>query len=305
MIRTSLLAPRKTFQRAQRLFILAALSLLPNGGVVAAEQVGFDELQSQAKLAYVRGQHGEAFALVTRAISVEPQNPRGYFVRARFHEESHEPAKAIADYDQVIKLDPHLPDAWQNRGSEHFKLGHIKESIADFDKFIELVPEQAPYHWQRGISYYYAGRFEEGRKQFESHQTVNSNDVENAVWHFLCVARASSLEKARAALIPIQGDSRVPMMEVHALFAGKLKPEDVLKSASAGDLPKPRLNHQLFYAHLYLGLYFEATGDDQQAREHVTKAAGPYQSGDYMGDVARVHLQLGWPTEKSSENGNK
>jgi lipoprotein NlpI len=289
---------------AQRLFIFAAMGLLPNG-VFAAEQPSFEELQRQAKQAFVAGKTNEAFELVTRAISLEPQKPHGYFIRGRFHEDNHEPAKAIADYDQVIKLDPHLPDAWQNRGSEHFKLGHIKESIADFDKFIELVPEQGPYHWQRGIAYYYAGRFEEGRKQFESHQTVNSNDVENAVWHFLCVARASGLEKARAVLIPIKGDARVPMMEVHSLFAGKLKPEDVLKAARAENLSLLRLNRQLFYAHLYLGLYFEAKGDDQQAREHISKAAGQYQTGDYMGDVARVHLQLRWPREKSAEKETK
>jgi len=296
MIRIPIFCPFKNSQTGLLVLVFIALRLSV-ARLVAAEQVGSDELQRQAKLAFVTGKTNEAFALVTRAISVEPQNPHGYFIRARFHEDNHEPAKAIADYDQVIQLDPKLPHAWQNRGSEHFKLGHIKESLADLDKFIELVPQQAPYHWQRGISLYYAGRFEEGRKQFESHQTVNSNDVENAVWHFLCVARASGLEKARAALIPIKGDARVPMMEVHALFAGKLKPEDVLKAAGAGNLPPPRLNRQLFFAHLYLGLYFEAIGDDPRTREHITKAANQYQTGDYMGDVARVHLQLRWPKE--------
>ena len=259
----------------QRFFfgVIAATISLAVSTIVAAEKSAFEELLDKAKTAYTNNKREEAVTLATQAIKYEPKNPRGYFVRARFHEENHEPAKAISDYDQVLELDPRLADAWQHRGGEHFKLGHIKESIADFDKFIELVPQQAPYHWQRGISLYYAGRFEDGRKQFESHQTVNPNDVENAVWHFLCVARAAGVEKARAALIPIKGDARVPMMEVHALFAGKAKPEDVLKAAGAGGPPTLRLNRQLFYAHLYLGLYFEVIGDDRQAREHITKAA--------------------------------
>src|SRR5206468_3164056 len=138
--------------------------------------------------------------------------------------------------NQALKLNPRMADAWQNRGIIHFKLAHIDESISDFDEVIKLNPAQAPYHWQRGICYYYAGRFEEGRKQFELHQTVNPNDVENAVWHFLCVARASGLDRARAALIPIQGDARVPMAEVHALFAGRLQPEEVLAVARRGEL---------------------------------------------------------------------
>ena len=47
-----------------------------------------------------------------------------------------------------------------------------------------LRPDQEPAHWKRGISYYYAGRFDEGRKQFEGYQTVDDNDVENAVWRY-------------------------------------------------------------------------------------------------------------------------
>jgi len=280
----------------RRIFVLfAALTLFPTDLVISAEQVNVETLLARARSAYATGKRDEALKLATQAIETEPKNPSGYFIRARFHEESHEPGKAITDYDQVLKLDPSAAQAWQHRGGEHFKLAHIKESLADFDKFIELMPQQAPHHWQRGIALYYAGRFAEGRKQFELHQTVNSDDVENAVWHFLCLARESGIDAARAALIPIKGDARIPMMEVHALFAGKAKVEDVLKAASVDGTPRSQLNRHLFYAHLYLGLYFEATGDDSKAREHILQATGTYRTDDYMGDVARVHLQLRWP----------
>lgn len=279
---------------------LAALISLALPGWALAQPADAGVLLEQARQSHATGNRDEALRLATEAVAAEPKNPRGNFLRARLHEANRDLTQAIADYDQVIQLDPRLPDAWQSRGSAHFKLGQIKESIADFDKFIELSPRQAPHHWQRGISLYYAGRFDEGRKQFELHQTVNPNDVENAVWHFLCVARASGVDQARAALIPIQSDSRVPMMEVHALFAGKLKPEAVLKAATADNPPPAQLKRQLFYAHLYLGLYFEVLDNDAMAREHIMKAAGQYQTGDYMGDVARVHQLLRWPAEKST-----
>jgi len=289
-----IITPLKRFQ-IRLSFALVALPLLASPNLAWAQPTNASALLEQARQAFATNEHAAAVSLASQAIAVEPSNPRSYLFRAQIHEEQRALTNALADYDAVIKLNAQLPEAWQNRGSTHFKLGRIKESIADFDQFLRLVPQQEPQHWQRGIAYYYAGRFEAGRKQFELHQTVNPNDVENAVWHFLCVARASTLEKARAALISITGDARVPMMEVHALFAGKLKPEDVLKAATS-DSPSPsRLNRQLFYAHLYLGLYFEALGDDGKAREHITKAAGEYQTGDYMGDVARVHLQLRWP----------
>jgi lipoprotein NlpI len=144
----------------------------------------------------------------------------------------------------------------------------------------------------RGISYYYAGRFEEGRKQFGAYEAVDTNDVENAVWHFLCNARLVGVEKARAELLRIGKDRRVPMMQVYDLFAGKAKAEDVLAAAGSGQPTGEELKGRLFYAHLYLGLYAEAAGDAKGALEHLTKAAEEYATGQYMWEVARVHVEL-------------
>ena len=260
--------------------------------VAAAPQRNTQKLLQLAEAAFKQGQRAEAVLLADQAIAADSTDAKGYAMRGQFFETMGDHARAIADFDQVIQRDPKAAMIYQHRGTEHFKAGNFKQSVADFDKFLELVPAQAPQHWQRGISCYYAGMFEEGRKQFELHQTVNPRDVENAAWHFLCVARASSVTKARASLIPVTGDGRVPMTEVQLLFAGKLKPEDVLKAAQAGEGSKERRNEQLFYAHLYLGLYYEALGDAAKAREHILRAAMEFKSDHYMGDVARVHAAV-------------
>src|SRR5207247_7425008 len=70
--------------------------------------------------------------------------------------------------------------------------------------------------------------------------------------------------------------------QIHALFAGKAKTEDVLKAARAGESDGPELQRRLFYAHLYLGLYSEALGEETQAREHITKAVREYGGADYI-----------------------
>ena len=133
---------------------------------------------------------------------------------------------------------------------------------------------------------YYAGRYDDCRRQFESHRTVNPDDVENAVWHFLCVARAESPAKARAALLPVGPDARVPMREVYQMFRGTLTPEQVL--SAAGSQPAA-----LFYAQLYVGLYFEAQGMTARALEHIKIAAADRfeREGGYMHMVARVHAR--------------
>jgi lipoprotein NlpI len=177
------------------------------------------------------------------------------------------------------------PRAVLNRAIAVFEQGRFAESVAEFDRLTKLVPDLAPELWQRGIALYYAGRFGDCRRQFESHRTVNPNDVENAAWHFLCVARAESPAKARAALLPVGPDSRVPMRQVYEMFRGSLAPDAVL--AAAGAEPAAQ-----FYARLYVGLFSEAVGKKDLALEHLKAAAAERfaKEGGYMHMVARVHL---------------
>ena len=84
-------------------------------------------------------------------------------------------------------------------------------------------------------------------------------------------------------------------------YAGKLKPEDVLKAARAGKPAPPALNMRLFYAHLYLGLYYEAAGKEELARKHLYKAADVHRIGHYMWDVAHVHANILRSKEKEKK----
>ena len=174
-------------------------------------------------------------------------------------------------------------------GQVLFKLGRIDDSLALFDRIVEVDPGSEPQLWQRGISQYYAGEYSACRAQFESHRSVNPNDVENAAWHFLCVAGESDVETARAAILPVGEDPRVPLMAINELFQGHSEPEKVLRAAArvSGDEAS---RDSRFYAHLYIGLYLEALGDREAGLRHMAIAEGlgfPH----YMGDVARVHLQ--------------
>jgi tetratricopeptide (TPR) repeat protein len=189
------------------------------------------------------------------------------------------PAQAQAPSDR--------PQAIFDRAVADFRSGRIAESVAAFDTLAQLLPDRAPGLWQRGIALYYAGRYQDCRAQFESHRTVNPNDVENAAWHFACVARGETPEKARAALLPVGPDSRKPMREIYQMLRGALTPEQVL-AAAGGQLESE------FYAHLYLGLYFEALGNSGRALEHITAAAADRYAaaGGYMHTVAQVHLEL-------------
>ena len=194
-------------------------------------------------------------------------------------------ALALGAVVAVMAQGPQDPSALLDAAIGDFERGRIDDSVAKFNQLVAVAPRAMPQLWQRGIALYYAGRYDDCRKQFEAHRTVNPDDVENAAWHFLCVARAESAAKARAALLPVGPDARVPMREVLELFRGKMTTEQVMAAAGTS------LSGQ-FYGNLYVGLYYEAIGDNARARTALEAAANDrYRSaGGYMHMVARVHV---------------
>jgi lipoprotein NlpI len=274
----------------RRCLVLVCLAplLLPASG--RAETAA--EFRKQAVAAWDKGDRNKAVELAGKAIDADGKDAQNYLLRGKMYEALRKFDEAVTDLDKCLELDPKNAAGYDLRGDAQFKRGKVKEAAADYDRVLELRPEQKPGHWRRGIALYYAGRFDEGRKQFEGYEAVDTNDVENAVWHFLCSARLDGVEKARMSILKIGTDRRVPMTQVYDLYRGKLKPDDVLEAAKAGEVPDRLRQRQLFYAHLYLGLYYEVSGDRKRALENLDLAGDKYRIDHYMGDVARVHAEL-------------
>jgi lipoprotein NlpI len=277
-----------------RLALACASAGLLACGVLWASDAGrsAEALLRRAREALDKGDAAAALKFAGKAVGMEPKSARAHLLRGQAHEAACKNDEAVGDYSRALALDGKLAEAYQRRGGASFKLGRVKDSLADFDRYLELRPEARPGHWQRGISLYYLGRYDEGARQFASYQSVDSKDVENGVWHYLCLARAKGRARGRAAMLEIGKDPRVPMTEVYALFKGEARPADVLAAARAGKAPAALRKQQLFYADLYLGLYYDSEGDKNQALDHLTRAVEAYALGPYMWDVARVHRDL-------------
>ncbi len=198
---------------------------------------------------------------------------------------------AVDALSTVIKQEPDRAIAYYLRGRSYYCLGKMKESVADFDRYVQLDPKAESRQWERGIALYHAGEYERGAKQFELYQTYHDNDVENSTWRYLCVAKWKNVEEAKKTLLPIKNDTRVPMMQIYDLYAGKLTPEDVLKAVEKDSPNENARDARLFYAHLYIGLWYEAAGKTDLAAKHVIESE-KHKIGHYMWDVARVHNEL-------------
>ena len=284
---------------AGRCTLVTVAALLLSSSVVAtaaAPAETAEGLLGRAREAYQAGRIDEAVVLANQAVEAASGSGAAEAARARLTRgEIKEGAglwdDALGDYTHVLEAFPRISETYNRRGALHFKMGRIDESISDFDKAVELDPRSDPYHWQRGISYYYAGRLAACIGQFERHRTVNADDVENAFWHFLCKAGQDGVEAARMGLLPVGPDARIPMMTIYALLREKAEVEDVLAAARRAGGSEARRNAALFYAHLYVGLYYEALANRDAAQFHITKAAREFRFEHYMGDVARVHAE--------------
>ena len=292
--RTSSPMPCKFFATLPLLALsLALASLTATANSAAAADDELNDKIDAALQTYRAGKHETAIELATAAVKADPDSPVPYSFRASLYSALRKYAESVADWSRAIELAPEQAGFYDQRGSERFKLNQMHGAIEDFDKFLSLRPQEEPAHWRRGIAYYYAGKYAEGAKQFEGYQTVADNDVENAVWRYICQVRQPRVgrERARADLLKIKTDRRIPLMVVYKMFAGEAKPEDVLTAAREGEPSPAELKERMFYAELYLGLFYESEGDEKLALEHLSLVADKYATGQYMWEVARVHVE--------------
>jgi tetratricopeptide (TPR) repeat protein len=194
--------------------------------------------------------------------------------------------RELDDCHQLISHDPKNFHAYIRRGMAHFKLLEIEESIQDFDEAEKLNPSLTPYLWQRGLSYYYAERFHEGALQFDIDLTVNAYDVEETVWHYLCMAQSEGITEAKKTLLRVGNDPRPIMRAIYQFYAGNCTAKQVLGFAQQVG------KEALFYSYLYLGLHAEVTQDIETAQKYIVTAVNDYALNNYMWYLARVHTIL-------------
>ncbi len=190
--------------------------------------------------------------------------------------------------DRLLEDYENDPRAMRSGADLYLRSGKIHSSIKQFERYLAVVPNDKPELWQYGIALALVGRYDEGRKLFELHRVVNPNDVENAAWHFLCIAKKSGLKEAKKMVLPAPGDVRIPMEEIRRmLIDGDENRVTAAIDALAQD--SPRRQEAEFYGKLYMALYADAAGKADKAISLLEEAMKIEQT-NYMADVAKVYL---------------
>jgi lipoprotein NlpI len=223
-----------------------------------------------------------------------------WLVRAQQAASQQQSQQAVESATAAIERDPKLAEAYYVRGRSRFCLADFSGSATDFDRFVELRPAARMRLWERGISCYFAKRFQDGTDQFSAYQDFDDSDVENAVWHLMCLSQIHGLAEAQRQMMPVKSDARVPMAQIDRLFRGEGTIREVFQAATQAALSDDQRHTATFYAHLYVGLFHEISGDETQARQHVTDAAEKFRVPHYMWHVARVHKSRWQPASDSN-----
>ena len=228
---------------------------------------------------------------VDRAVTAETDLGPGELRASAFRAlEKGDWASAIAAADSMMQKWSADAAMIRTAGDVYLRAGKVESATRLFNRYVKDQPEQLPYLWQRGISLYFTGDYDEAAEQFEVHRTVNPNDVENAAWHFLCVAKSKSVEKAKQLVLPAPGDPRLPMEEVLEMLSTGDR-EAVIARVEAVPAGSGARKSAAFYGDFYLGLYADALGEKEAALKYLRRAAedAPH---NYMGDVARVYAKF-------------
>jgi len=194
-----------------------------------------------------------------------------------------------------ISEQPNAIDAYSRRGDARLFLGKFKGAAEDYEKMIQLNPALDVSHWRLGIAYYYLSRFDKAAHQFEIYHNYDNVDRENGIWRFMSQTRLKNMEVARKGLLKYEKTDRPPYPWVYSLYAGDIKPDEVYRKIDEEGFSDRYKERVLFHAQLYVGIFHELHGRNQEALKHLrTAAANEYgrATGTYMWQVARVHYDL-------------
>jgi len=160
-----------------------------------------------------------------------------------------------------------------DRAEVLFRLGRFEESVADYDQAAQFGrPHDEDWCWERGLAQYYAGDFAGGRDQFLRYNRVGSLDIENGIWRFLCIAELDGIEKARETMLEYPRKVRPPFPALLEVYLGQGSAVAVMAGAERDATAPTELTTYRFYAHYYLGKYYEISGETATALAEVTKA---------------------------------
>ena len=107
--------------------------------------------------------------------------------------------EALVYYNKALSLDPNNPEAWYLRASLLIDTGKSKEALGDCEKAIALDQNYAPAWSKKGLALYNLEQFKEGLLASTRAASLNGNDV--TAWYIkgVCLDELGRSDEAQEA----------------------------------------------------------------------------------------------------------
>ena len=99
-----------------------------------------------------------ALAAFTKAIELDPTNPKFYVYRASIYNLLKQSERGLADANEAIRLNPQMAIGYRIRANSYANINQLKRALEDYDEAIRLDPKNAVMYYSRGTVYVMLGK---------------------------------------------------------------------------------------------------------------------------------------------------
>ncbi len=120
-----------------------------------------------------KGQYERAIADFTKAIEIDPNDPKAYNNRGVAYGNKGQYDQAIADFTKALEIDPKYDKAYYNRGRTYADKGLYDQAISDYTKCLEINPKDAEAYFARGFYYHKKNQYDEAISDYTQALKIN------------------------------------------------------------------------------------------------------------------------------------
>ena len=258
-----------------------------------------------------KGEFDAAIKDCDRALQLNPRSVNAYVNRAISYRKKGQFDLAIEDYNRLIQLDPKNPDIYNNRGFAYATKGELDRAIQDYDRVTEINPKYVIAYGNRSDAYRDKGDVERAIQDLDRAIQINpkyvggyqrrstlklySNRTSSAIGDLSLALQLKPLDHYTVINLHIarkrSGQSDADELRTNAesldrakwpwpivdLFIGYSNPEAVRAAAKSVNPTTGR--DDTCEADLYLGIYEQERGIQDEARRSLESAAKNCQQG--------------------------
>ncbi|HRI03953.1 MAG TPA: tetratricopeptide repeat protein [Pyrinomonadaceae bacterium] len=134
---------------------------------LALEPKNVDILKQRAKLYLGYGLTDDAYADLSRVISINPKDPEPYELALTIHRRKKDFAAIVADYNGLIAIKPNEPSYYFERSSAFARNENYDAALSDAAKVVELKPDDAMSYIRRAWRYQSKRQYDKARSDFD------------------------------------------------------------------------------------------------------------------------------------------